>query len=69
MTYFRPGRRTTGPGRLEARRPGGIPNGAPQPGLPTNGNRDPMGGPEMDEGMEGGGQQPFVAPPPAEPVS
>ena len=49
--------------------PGAFPNGAPQPGLPTNGNRDPMGGPEMDEGMEGGGQQPFVAPPPAEPVS
>jgi hypothetical protein len=47
--------------------PGAFPNGTPQPGLPPNGSRDPMGGPEMDEAMEGG--QPLVAPPPHEPVS
>lgn len=49
-----------------------FPNGQQQPGLPANGSRDPMGGPEMDEGVDnngGGNSQPFVAPPPHEPVS
>jgi len=48
-----------------------FPNGQQQPGLPTNGSRDPMGGPDMDEGVDpgNGNSQPFVAPPPAEPVS
>ena len=46
--------------------PGTFPNGTPQPGLPANGTRDPLAGPEMDEGVEGG--QPLVAPPPHEQV-
>jgi hypothetical protein len=49
-----------------------FPNGAQQPGmqtngLPSNGSRDPMGGPEMDETADGG--QPLVTPTPTEPVS
>ncbi len=44
-----------------------FPNGQQQPGLPANGSRDPMDGPEMNEGSENG-QQPLVTPP-HEPVS
>jgi hypothetical protein len=43
-----------------------FPNGTPQPGLPTNGGRDPLAGPEMEEAGETA--QPLVSPPPHEPA-
>jgi hypothetical protein len=52
--------------------PGAFPNGAPQPGLqnslPSNGMRDPMAGPDLDDQAEVANGQPLVAPP-HEPVS
>jgi hypothetical protein len=50
--------------QAQAGQPGTFPNGAPQLGLPTglpsNGGRDPLAGPELDETAELA--QPLIAP-------
>ena len=65
---------TQAQGGQPGQQPGGnFPSGGPQPtlqtnSLPSNGTRDPMSGPDPEEGADANGQ-PLVSPPPQEPVS